>query len=99
MFDNDGKELPTKKTNHYFLGIYNFNLGRNSFFNLGYKDVKHIEDIVDNLNIEQRKDGFVIYEIDNSKNVQMPILGGAEIARGHEITYPLSLRSSGSRQD
>ena len=89
MFDNEGKELPTKKTNHYFLGIYNFNLGRNSFFNLGYKDVKYIENIVDNLSTEQRKDGFVIYEIDKSDNVQMPILGGAEI-QGNNAHYDFS---------
>ena len=31
----------------YYLGIYNFNLGRGSYFNLGYSDLKLLEDIPD----------------------------------------------------
>ena len=30
---------------YYYLGIYNFNLGRNSYFNLGYSDVSLLPDI------------------------------------------------------
>ena len=30
---------------YYYLGIYNFNLGRSSYFNLGYSDVSRLPDI------------------------------------------------------
>ena len=43
----------------YFLGIYNFNLGRNSWFNLGYRNTGIFETV-------QLSDGFGIYEIPTS---------------------------------
>lgn len=43
-------------TNVYFLGIYNFNLGRKSYYNLGYKPTNNLKDI-------GLKSGFGIYEI------------------------------------
>lgn len=30
---------------YYYLGIYNFNLGRNSYFNLGYADLKQLNSV------------------------------------------------------
>lgn len=48
---------------YYFLGIYNFNLGRKSYFNLGYKNVSNLSHITGGL-----KNGFHIYEISNSDN-------------------------------
>ena len=32
-------------SDYYYLGIYNFNLGRNSYFNLGYSDLKQLKSI------------------------------------------------------
>lgn len=51
----------------YFLGIYNFNLGRGSYFNLGYKNVYNLENIEGGL-----KNGFNIYEIPDSQNGLLP---------------------------
>lgn len=46
---------------YYFLGVYNFNLGRKSYFNLGYKDTSKLAGI-------GLESGFKIYEIDNGDN-------------------------------
>lgn len=42
----------TKTDEYYYLGIYNFNLGRDSYFNLGYVDIGLLDnfDIQDNFN-------------------------------------------------
>jgi len=50
------EEVELNVNNYYFLGIYNFNLGRNSFFNLGYKNTGALETI-------GLQDGFGIYEL------------------------------------
>jgi hypothetical protein len=34
----------TLTDDYYFLGIYNFNLGRDSEFNLGFKDLRFLPD-------------------------------------------------------
>ena len=60
------------KTDWFFLGIYNFNLGRKSYFNLGYKDVRNLETL-------QLSKGFNIYEIDVNKNNLLYGIGVAEI--------------------
>ena len=86
--DSSGQAIGTRTTKHYFLGIYNFNLGRNSAFNLGYKDIKIIENAVDSLG-DNAKDGFVIYEIPSDENLQMPILAGGEI-QGNNPHYDFS---------
>lgn len=41
--DNPGGDS-TAESKIYYLGIYNFNLGRNSYFNLGYSDVSELPD-------------------------------------------------------
>ena len=43
-------------TNIYYLGIYNFNLGRKSYYNLGYKNTNNLADL-------GLKTGFGIYQI------------------------------------
>lgn len=43
-----GDTSPTSKNKYYYLGIYNFNLGRKSFFNLGYSDVSKLPDPTSN---------------------------------------------------
>ena len=50
------EEVELNVNNYYFLGIYNFNLGRNSFFNLGYKNTGALETV-------ELQDGFGIYEL------------------------------------
>ena len=50
------EEVELNVNNYYFLGIYNFNLGRNSFFNLGYKNTGALEEV-------GLQDGFGIYEL------------------------------------
>ena len=56
--------------NFYFLGIYNFNLGRKSYYNLGYSDNN-------NLKYLQLSQGFNIYEISETDNT---LLNGVEVA-------------------
>ena len=51
----------SQENNSYYLGIYNFNLGRKSHFNLGYNKLNAVVDLIEN-NLE---DGFVIYELNN----------------------------------
>ena len=45
-YDSDGNAI----SNIYFLGIYNFNLGRDSYFNMGYYDP---------LLLEENNDGYI----------------------------------------
>ena len=73
---------------HYFLGIYNFNLGRNSYYNLGYKNIKPLEDIIENLG-NKAPEGFAIYEISKYNDVQMDSMAGAEI-QGNNPHYDFS---------
>jgi len=57
------------KKDYYFLGIYNFNLGRNSYFNLGYKNTNALP--------RSMNSGFHIYEINSSDSV---LQRGVEVA-------------------
>ena len=53
-------------THIYFLGIYNFNLGRDSYFNMGYYDP---------LLLEQNNDGYIhniLKECDGNKFITVP---------------------------
>jgi hypothetical protein len=52
---NSTKETP--ESDFYFLGIYNFNLGRESEYNLGYKDLRLLPETIDR--------GFAITKISN----------------------------------
>ena len=73
--------------NYYFLGIYNFNLGRKSAYNLGYKDIANIEPLIDAVGAPER--GFAIYKIDAHKNVQINNIVGAEI-QGNNAFFDFS---------
>lgn len=59
-------------THTYYLGIYNFNLGRESYFNLGYINSSKLDDL-------RLKSGFNIYEISTDDYVKMEGLRVAEI--------------------
>lgn len=67
-----GREVATHdKRNIYFLGIYNFNLGRNSFFNLGYKSLDNLGRMDTAL-----EPGFKVYKISKEFN---GILGNVKV--------------------
>jgi hypothetical protein len=53
FMDKDG----SNSSDYYLLGIYNFNLSRDSYFNLGYSD---LDDALDGQTLE---DGFNIYKV------------------------------------
>ena len=65
-FKDNKDQVELNVHNYYFLGIYNLNLGRNSYFNLGYKNTGVLEKI----NLQE---GFGVYEIPRSDN---NLLGG-----------------------
>lgn len=53
----------------YFQGMYNFNLGRDSFFNLGYKDLKAFCNSQGRSELVTNKEGgFLFYKISASSN-------------------------------
>lgn len=58
--------------NYYFFGVYNFNLGRNSYFNLGYKDLTKLESL-------GLTSGFHIYDIAPEDNGILNSVAAAEI--------------------
>ena len=60
-FKDNADQVELNVHNYYFLGIYNLNLGRNSYFNLGYKNTGVLENI-------ELQEGFGIYEIPRSSN-------------------------------
>ena len=76
-YKSDAGETELSVHNYYFLGIYNFNLGRKSYFNLGYKNTAALED----LNLQ---DGFGIYELPKSKNTILTDVMVAEVQGNNE---------------
>jgi len=76
-YRSDESETELSVHNYYFLGIYNFNLGRKSYFNLGYKNTAALED----LNLQ---DGFGIYELPKSKNTILTDVMVAEVQGNNE---------------
>ena len=57
---NSTKDLPEE--DYYYLGIYNFNLGRDSEYNLGYKDLRLLPDSIPS--------GFAVTKIPVNKSLQ-----------------------------
>ena len=55
-FKDNEDQVELNVHNYYFLGIYNFNLGRKSYFNLGYMNTGVFEGV-------ELQEGFGIYEI------------------------------------
>lgn len=53
--------------NYYYLGIYNFNLGRSSYFNLGYKDLSIFGNATDKL-LSDAGNQFTFFKIPASQN-------------------------------
>lgn len=74
----------TPYTNHYFLGIYNFNLGRGSAFNMGYKYINRLDETLSNSN-----KGFQIFNISNEQNELLTNIEVAEI-QGNNVHFDFS---------
>lgn len=75
--NNQPHKVSPPVSTYYFLGIYNFNLGRKSYYNLGFKNISNIEPLID---AEGAPDsGFAIYKIGDSADVQIDNIVGAEI--------------------
>ena len=72
-FKKDAEDESISLHNYYFLGIYNFNLGRKSYFNLGYKDLNILTDDM------TLKNGFNLYEVNKERNVLLPGIRVAEV--------------------
>lgn len=64
---------------YYYFGIYNFNLGREAYFNLGYKDLRVFGD---KTTLTGSGKDFVFYKINNDDNTLREGLGVAEIQGG-----------------
>lgn len=74
--------LTQETTNtYYYLGVYNFNLGRTSYYNLGYKDLSVFGD-ADNQLLTNAGNSFTFFKITPSQNVLREGLGVAEIQGG-----------------
>jgi len=58
-FKSDEAASELSEHRYYFLGVYNFNLGRKSYFNLGYKNTAVLENIT-------LQEGFGIYDVPRS---------------------------------
>lgn len=64
---------------YYYFGVYNFNLGREAYFNLGYKDLRVFGD---KTTLTGSGKDFVFYKINNDDNALREGLGVAEIQGG-----------------
>lgn len=67
----------TTSSIYYYLGIYNFNLGRTSYYNLGYKDTS-VFGTTSGL-LTDAGSGFTFYKISQSENILKNNLVVAEI--------------------
>ena len=70
----------TTTNDYYYLGIYNFNLGRDSYFNLGYKDLSVFCDEFNNPLLQDAEDGFTFYHITPEQNANKKKLIVAEVS-------------------
>ena len=66
---------------YYYLGVYNFNLGRTSYYNLGYKDLSVFGDAESKL-LTNAGNSFTFFKITPSQNTLKQGLGVAEIQGG-----------------
>ena len=73
---------------YYYVGIYNFNLGRDSLYNLGYYQLdtldNHLFTLEDNqlISVDTIKNGFNTYIIPKDNYIELPHLYIAEIQGG-----------------
>ena len=70
----------------YFLGIYNFNLGRKSSNNLGYNDLTGLQKLITD---KQPTGNFTVYEIDENDNARIQSVEIGEI-QGNDPYYDFS---------
>ena len=75
--DNPGGDS-TAESKIYYLGIYNFNLGRNSYFNLGYSDVSELPD--PEILIQNQSGGFHFCKVNSGVYGLKPGFISAEVA-------------------
>ena len=61
--ETTGPNGVTVEHKYYYQGIYNFNLGRSSFYNLGYKDSKVFLDANKNIDLANSDGGFTFYKV------------------------------------
>lgn len=65
---------------YYYLGVYNFNLGRDSYYNLGYKSPAIFGD--ENTLQDAGSSGFTFFSMTKDDNNFLPGIGVAEIQGG-----------------
>ena len=71
-----------KNRTYYYQGVYNFNLGRSSYFNLGYKDLSVFGDNKNKI-LSNAGKSFTFCKITSSQNTLREGLGVAEIQGGN----------------
>lgn len=77
-------------SNIYYLGVYNFNLGRQSFFNLGYIDTTVLDEVVNvSNNTEGLSEGFQVYKLPEEKTNKISTFLTAEIT-GNDNRFDFS---------
>lgn len=74
------KVTQEKTSIYYYLGVYNFNLGRNSYYNLGYKDLS-VFGTTESL-LQDAGNGFTLFKINKNEDSLKEGLGVAEIQGG-----------------
>ena len=71
---------------YYYVGIYNFNLGRKSYFNLGYNSFDGLDNYIENVTEEEKgnelSEGFGIYLLDDHYTQHIKSLFVTEIQSG-----------------
>ena len=72
-------ELGEETHTYYYYGIFNFDLGRESYFNLGYKSTEVFNDEHFTEAVNSSNNGFITYEIPNGQNQLFNSLLVAEI--------------------
>lgn len=82
VVDKDELNPEIKTYTYYYLGIYNFNLGRSSYYNLGYKNLSVFGDEKNSNLITNSSNGFTFCSITKSQDVLNEGLGVAEIQGG-----------------
>ena len=77
-------------SNIYYLGVYNFNLGRKSFFNLGYIDTTVLDEVVNvSNNTKGLSEGFQVYKLPEEKTNKISTFLTAEIT-GNDNRFDFS---------
>lgn len=77
-------------SNIYYLGVYNFNLGRKSFFNLGYINTAVLDEAVNVSNYTTGlSEGFQVYRLPEEKTNKISTFLAAEIT-GNDNRFDFS---------